>query len=434
MGDIIDLERKDDIYRCKHVKLMVIWINLIGPPISLIFLVFGIIRMVFIKKRKTFLTTLILLIFISEIIQCISKLIQLLKYDYTNKRNDKSFDDPDTPRGVICQIQIVLAIFSDFCSLLSTLLLSLRCYDVIKNRRRFFDKGKNALLSIILFLVLSIALSITFLFIDRNRTSGNLLYRYDIRDRCSYWCWLDHISSLVCLGIYWIILIFNIYFACKTNCYLKKGYKKLLEENKLLPGKVNKMNGSLNEENTDNSPNDKKETLLTNEEKKRIEELRIMRVKCLIYPTVTIAYWAFAATYRIVDDTVMIRYDEGGDPYEKEKDERELFEDWPVFQFLVEFFFVVYTLLSSIRGILYGLSFIVFEEKIFFNFFRKFMKKFFKDEDLEIIDEDGKELVSNTNSTSMGDVDISKLKEDNNDDSNKNIEMNTNSYCDEKEN
>ncbi len=62
------------------------------------------------------------------------------------------------------------------------------------------------------------------------------------------------------------------------------------------------------------------------------------------------------------------------------------------------------------------------------------MKKFFKDEDLEIIDEDGKELVSNTNSTSMGDVDISKLKEDNNDDSNKNIEMNTNSYCDEKEN
>ena len=54
MGDIIDLERKDDIYRCKHVKLMVIWINLIGPPISLIFLVFGIIRMVFIKKGKHF--------------------------------------------------------------------------------------------------------------------------------------------------------------------------------------------------------------------------------------------------------------------------------------------------------------------------------------------------------------------------------------------
>ena len=353
MGDIIDLERQDDIYRCKHVKLWIIWINLIGPPISLIFLLFGIIRMIFIKKRKTFLATLILLIFLSEIIQCISKLIQLLKYDFTNKRNDKSFDDPDTPRGIICQIQIVLAVFSDFCSLLSTLLLSLRCYDVIKNRRRFFDKGKNGILSILIFLCLSLAFSISFLFIDRERTSGNLSYRYDIRDRCSYWCWLDHYTSLACLGCYYIILGFNIYFACKTNCYLKKGYKKLLEENQLLPGKVNKMDGALNEENSENSPREKRETFLTNEEKKRIEELRIMRVKCLIYPTVTIAYWLFAATYRIVDDTVMQNYDEGHDPYKKEREERELFEDHPIFQGIVEFFFVVYTFLSSIRGILY---------------------------------------------------------------------------------
>ena len=433
MGDIIDLERQDDIYRCKHVKLWIIWINLIGPPISLIFLLFGIIRMIFIKKRKTFLATLILLIFLSEIIQCISKLIQLLKYDFTNKRNDKTFDDPDTPRGIICQIQIVLAVFSDFCSLLSTLLLSLRCYDVIKNRRRFFDKGKNGILSIIIFLCLSLAFSISFLFIDRERTSGNLSYRYDIRDRCSYWCWLDHYTSLACLGCYYIILGFNIYFACKTNCYLKKGYKKLLEENQLLPGKVNKMDGALNEENSENSPREKRETFLNNEEKKRIEELRIMRVKCLIYPTVTIAYWLFAATYRIVDDTVMQNYDEGHDPYKKESEERELFEEHPFFQGIVEFFFVVYTFLSSIRGILYGLSFIVFEEKVFFNFFRKFMKKFFKDEDLET-SEDEKELVGNTNSTSLAEVEISNIKENNRETIQKTIELNANSYCDEKEN
>ena len=433
MGDIIDLERQDDIYRCKHVKLWIIWINLIGPPISLIFLLFGIIRMIFIKKRKTFLATLILLIFLSEIIQCVSKLIQLLKYDFTNKRNDKTFDDPDTPRGIICQIQIVLAVFSDFCSLLSTLLLSLRCYDVIKNRRRFFDKGKNGILSIIIFLFLSLAFSISFLFIDRERTSGNLSYRYDIRDRCSYWCWLDHYTSLACLGCYYLILGFNIYFACKTNCYLKKGYKKLLEENQLLPGKVNKMDGALNEENSENSPREKRETFLTNEEKKRIEELRIMRVKCLIYPTVTIAYWLFAATYRIVDDTVMQNYDEGHDPYKKESEERELFEEHPFFQGIVEFFFVVYTFLSSIRGILYGLSFIVFEEKVFFNFFRKFMKKFFKDEDLET-SEDEKELVGNTNSTSLAEVEISNIKENNRETIQKTIELNANSYCDEKEN
>ena len=275
MGDIIDLERTDKIYRCNYVKKGIIWINLIGPSISLSFLTFGITRMILVKKRKSFLTNIILLIFVSEIIQCLSRLIQLLKYTFPDKRDNKKFFDGNTPRGVICQIQITTAIFSDFCSLLSTLLLSLRCYDAIKNRRRFFDKGKNGILSILIFLCLSLAFSISFLFVDRERTSVNLSYKYDIRDRCSYWCWLDHYTSLACLGWYYIILGFNIYFACKTNCYLKKGYKKLLEENQLLPGKLNKIDGALNEENSENSPREKREIFLINEEKKELKNWRL---------------------------------------------------------------------------------------------------------------------------------------------------------------
>jgi len=34
------------------------------------------------------------------------------------KRNDKDFVEMDTPRGIICQIQISTSIYSDFCSLL----------------------------------------------------------------------------------------------------------------------------------------------------------------------------------------------------------------------------------------------------------------------------------------------------------------------------
>ena len=117
MGTLIDLERKELIYRCNYVKEGIVWINLIGPPISLIFLIFGILRMIYVKKIKTFLTNIILLIFTSELIQCLSKLIQLLKYYYPDIRNDKNFTSGDTPRGVICQIQITTAIFSDFCSL-----------------------------------------------------------------------------------------------------------------------------------------------------------------------------------------------------------------------------------------------------------------------------------------------------------------------------
>ena len=446
MGDIIDLARTSKIYRCNYVKKGIIWINLIGPPISLLFLTFGITRMILVKKRKSFLTNIILIIFASEIIQCLSRLIQLLKYTFPDKRDDKTFNDGNTPRGVICQIQITTAIFSDFCSLLSTLLLSLRCYDVIKNKKRFFDKGLNGIISIIVFVALSFILAIIFLLIDNKKTHNNISYRYDVRDRCSYWCWLEHLPSLICLGLYWIILLFNIYFACKTNSYLKSGYKKIKEESQCLPGKSDDNNIPLNEENSDNASNSKSKdkdkedkknhSFLTNEEKKRIEQLKLMRLKCQIYPYVTIFYWLLAATYRIVDDSFMWQFDSSGEnPYDQEEKERKLFNNHPGFQALVQICFVGYTFLSSIRGILYGFSFLVFEEKIFFNFFKKCCKRCYKEEDSDSDNDDESRLVRNTNSTSISDMYVSRGKEEQKDESNyQTIEMRENNGDNEKDN
>ena len=123
MGDLIDTKKVDEIYRCVDVKEAIVYINLIGPPISLLLLLFAIIRMIYLKKRKGFLTKIILIIFISEMVQCISKMLQMVKYLFEDERDNKKIDDLDLDRGIICQIQIVLAISSDFCSLLSTLLL-----------------------------------------------------------------------------------------------------------------------------------------------------------------------------------------------------------------------------------------------------------------------------------------------------------------------
>ena len=420
MGVLIDLERKDLIYRCNYVKLGIVLINLIGPPISLAFLFFSIIRMVIIKKRKSFLTNIILLIFSSEIIYCLSKMTQILKYDFPDRRNDKNFVDGNTPRGIICQIQITLAIFSDFCSLFYTLLLSLRCYDVIKNRKRFFDKGNNAIISVIFFLLLSLILAITFLKIDKITTEGNISYRYDLRDRCSYWCWLEHIPSLCCYGVYCIILIINIYFACKTNCYLKKGYEKIEEENKYIPEKVNDINTPLTEDNNSEKIEENKKFFYTSEEKNRIEQLKLMRLKCLLYPSVTIGYWLFATIYRISDDIAMMKFDTGDKPYQGEEDEREFFNDHPFFQFLVQFFFVLYTFFSAIRGIIYGISFLVFEEKIFFNFFKKCCRRSYIQNVTSIGREDSynKGILRNTNSTSISDDNIRSSKESKKDDNN----------------
>ena len=399
MGNVIDTERTDQIYRCNNVKLTNIYISLIGTPISLTFLLLGIFRMFFWKKKISYLTKIIILIFTSEVINCLSKLIQLLKYTFEDLRNDKTSPNYDTPRGVICQIQIVSSMYSDFCTLFSSLLLSLRCYDVIKNKNRFFDKGRNGIFSLIFIICISTALSIIILFIDRN--ISDISYRYDVRDRCSYWCWLYHTTSMICFGLYWIFIILNLVFACKTVYYLKSGYKKLLEEYEI-NSKSNSLSTPLNdtwkEKYSKNGSNEaiseKKIYHLSEEEKKRINEIHLMKMKCLIYPWVTNIIWLFAATYRIADTIFMWDYDNGDNPDNNEEEEKHYFENAPVAHFFVQFFLVLHTLLSSTRGIFYAFSFIVFEEKLFFNFFRRC----FKNNDIQIMEEEEeiKEINRNT--------------------------------------
>ena len=183
MGDIIDLEKVDDNYRCNQVKLAIILINLICTPISLIFLIFAWLRMFFTKKKISFLSSTILFVFASEMVNTISKLLQLTKYIYADKRDDKTIKDMDTERGIICQIQIVTSMFSDYCSLLGTLLLSLRCYVVVKNRKGFFAQDKNKIISIISIIIISLVL-IVFLFIDRKLSEEYIIsYRYDKSER-----------------------------------------------------------------------------------------------------------------------------------------------------------------------------------------------------------------------------------------------------------
>jgi hypothetical protein len=419
MGAIIDLEKVEIIYRCNHVKRGIVWINLIGPPISLLFLTFGITRMFLVKKRKSLLTNIIILIFFSEIIQCLSKLIQLLKYTFPDRRDDKNFYDGNTPRGVICQIQITTAIFSDFCSLLNTLLLSLRCYDVIKNKKRFFDKGNHGIISIFMIVITSIILANSFLIIDKKLTKNNRSYRFDVRDRCSYWCWLDHYSSLMCFSIYSIIIVINMVFAWKTNSFLTRGYKSLLEENESSYDAYNNMSTPLNEVNNEDNSKKMKFHNLTKETIERIEELRLMRIKCFIYPLVTIILWVIIAIYRIIDDLAMMKYDEGDDPKQGRIEEQNYFKNNPFSQFIVQMFLVLHAFLSATRGIFYGFSFIVFEEKLFFNFFKKCFKKSWFEDEPEGNEEGRMKIIRNSNYSATSSDYIKENEKEGEDDENK---------------
>jgi len=429
MGVLIDLKKVDDIYRCKDVKIVIVYINLIGAPISLVFLLFCIIRMILAKQKKTFLTNLILLIFSSEVVNVISKLLQLIKYCFKDERDDKSFNEHDTPRGIICQIQIATSMYSDFCSLLGTLLLSLRCYDIIINRNSFFNQSKNAMLSIVLVISISVVLSIALLIIDREALEPKLSYRYDIRDRCSYWCWLRHETSIACFILYWIILIFNIVFACKTNKNLKKGYNKLIGKDVIKNENNDNMNTPLNEISKDIIITKDGINNLTSSERKRLNEFKKMRIKCLIYPTVTIIIWLIIATYRIVDDISFYKIDNYPDTDTSIDEEKRILGGNIFLNCIVQIFLVLHTFLSTFRGIFYGLSFIIFEEKIFFNIFKKFYENCFKDEYSEESEEEVHEIQRNTNNSSIeNDYENKEKEEEEEDNKNDNIELNTSEY------
>lgn len=218
----------------------------------------------------------------------------------------------------------------------------------------------------------------------------------------------------------------------------------LIEENDLSSSK-NSLFTPLNDVSKENSLKgstkeihvEKKYNNLTKEEIRRLEELRLMKVKCLIYPSVTSILWTFASIYRIADTIILWRFDHGGD--DNIEDERDYFEKHQILHFFVESFLVLHTILSSIRGIFYGLSFVVFEENIFFNFFRRFMDKFFKDEDLTASKEGGyeegeeKKIIRNTtNSSSTFEYNENKNKNDNenqeNEEKSESVEMNNSDY------
>ena len=417
MGSIYDLENINNNPRCVHVKGAIVIINLIGAPVSFIILIFCIIRMA-INKRKSFITYIIIFIFCSEIMNTISKMLQLLKYKFDDTRMDNIPNKHETPRGIICQIQIVISIFSDFCSLLGTLLLSFRCYDLIKNKKKIFGKKKSRIIAFCFIICFSLIASILFLFIDRLITRDSITYKFDLRDRCCYWCWLDHTSSLICYSLYLIILIFIIIYAFRTNSLLKKLSSTILEQSVVF---LVKSNDSNNKKNQDNKNDVEEKGMITEQDKKKIKDVRFMRIKVLIYPWIGIIIWGLSSVYRITDDIIMKKIDISNERDQGTKDEEKLFEDHPGFQFFVELFMVLHTILSSIRGILYGFSFIIFEDKVFGKYLRKCSYKCCcKNEDLDKYDDVEEAESDSTGDSSDAIMHESKVTENNNENENEN--------------
>ena len=82
----------------------------------------------------------------------------------------------------------------------------------------------------------------------------------------------------------------NIIVALQANCSLQSGYKKLLEQSVVLV--ENDSTNVLNDNN--NSGEDLKEKrYISFDDRKRVDEIRMMVIKCRIYPSITIFIWAY---------------------------------------------------------------------------------------------------------------------------------------------
>ena len=370
MGEIFDTKKIDTNLRCTDVKSAVMIITYVGLLISPLFLIIAIILMLCNKKGNSFINIIIIFIFSSELLNIVSKGLQLLKYAFEDTREKPHTNKDETPRGNICQIQIVFSIIADFCSLLGTLLLSLRCNEIIKSKNRCFDKKKYRILSFVIIISFSLIVSITLLFIDRSITWDSYGYTFDLRDRCSYWCWLEHKTSMICYGLYIIILISNLILAWKNHCLLDKAYDKLKNQIETFSASVNDLT-----ENNNSGDNSEGKRHISPEDKERIGELSWMRIRCMIYPWVTITIWVLAAIYRFIDDIIMNEID-NVDSDRSEVDEKTKFDENPGLRILEEAILVMHTTLSAFRGLVYGLVFIIFEENCIGKCFRKHCDKF----------------------------------------------------------
>jgi hypothetical protein len=356
MGAVYDLERIDHNPRCSDIKEPVIILNLLGSCISILVLAWTIIRMGMNNKEKSFLTQIIMFIFSTEILNPLSKLLQLFKYAFEDTRTKDDINEIETPRGIICQIQIVTSIIADVCTLLGTLLLSYRSYEIIRGERKIFDRKIEQILSFIIIILTSIIFSITFLFFDKILTKDSITYKFDLRDRCNYCCWLDHLASIICHIFYLVPLGVNIMYELKIIFSLQKSYYQISGKN----------------DNDDQNYLD-----LENDDRLKLKEIRIMQIKCIFYPAIIIIIWILLLLYRFFDDIAMYSIDRANSWDKGEDDEVNYFNDHPGLRISFEITFILYTIVSSFRGVLYGIAFVTFEEKYFCNFFRNCCLKFF---------------------------------------------------------
>lgn len=309
-------------------------INLVGSSISLLCLLLVLVILVCKKKIKSFVNELLLYITISEICHSISKFLDLCK-------KISIITKSSILKQCIISIQVIFSLFSDFCTLITSLMISLKFHDSLQNKSFCFNKKCFRVLARITCIGGALLLAGVFFSLDRF-----VFHHQENKWEKDYWTWVDPKLSLVVYGIVLLIIIVIIVLSCKTISYLRKKRKEFSDADK---------DCSIDDDSTLTSKVEDKEkkmfseTLIT----EKIEKAMGTFYK---YPFVSTTIWLILGVYRVTEDIDLIMH---------------LQIDISILSILV----IIHSLISSFRGVIYFLAYFLSSKIVCRDFIDLFMPR-----------------------------------------------------------
>lgn len=278
------------------------------------------------KIKKSILMTSLSIITISEIINCLSKLLNIFRQVVKpqNAQVSRSY-------WIIGQIQILFSLFSDSCTILSSFILTLKIYKTTLRHGLSFFNSKN------IFLIVLLISLITPLVFSSTILSLNIIYyegtASESETEYKVWAWIDCHLSLFVYSVVWFFIIVIMVLIGKTICYLNQRKKELLEESE------------------DDEDTITKESLESSVLSSKIDSTVS---KLYYFPIVTCAIWILLSIDRIPDDIININMTE---------EQQYVYKgNWLYLKYATIF---LHNVIGSARGIIYCVTFFRVDSKLF---------------------------------------------------------------------
>lgn len=346
---------EDKILCNNEVYKQIVFIpSIVFSFISLIGLILVLIEANKKTRKKSLITESLIAITIAEIINCISKLLYIpratLRTKFEPQIGKYCYDI------ILGYIQMFFTIYSEFGTLISSLLLSYKIYKSTKNENSFFKKRSAVCIVRVISYVIPAVIAFIFVGIDYWKfTDDDVNPMILENEECKIWIWMYRRLSLIyyCFVVVFVILISI--FSCMSISYLKRKKNEILQFEKE------------NQEDFEDSDGVKEEEVASKGESILSQKITTAIKKIQYFPVVTCVVWLILSIDRIPDDIVLIV---------NEKHEKHQFE-WEGAWLCVKMVTIIlHNYTACIRGMIYFFTFFKTDSKLFTDM-KEWLKKIF---------------------------------------------------------